>query len=255
MLKILIVQSDLFISSKMVALLKKNKFECQSVPSVNKAVSIIKDGSFFDLIIVDANLPNLPGTELVKFIKQKQKFKTIPIIVTSSSFESNDIVKYVELGACEIISIPFDDKTLIMKIDKALKSGRKTILIVDDDKDILDILKYTLELEGYKVFTEETAEGAIEIVNENVIHAVVSDILLPGMSGIDFMTLIKKEYSRIPVILITGHSGKFTPEKVISFGADGYFQKPFKNVELLRNLKKVLIHYGHIEEQTPQASS
>jgi len=255
LLKILLVQSDQFVSSKMTALLKNNNFECQSIPSVDKAISIIKDGSFFDLIIVDANLPSLPGTELIKFVKQKQKFQTIPIIVTSSSFKSNDIVKYIELGACEIISIPFDDKTLITKIDKALKSGRKTVLIVDDDKDILDILKFTLELEGYKVFTEETAESGMEIINENIIHAVVSDILLPGMTGIDFMTLIKKEYNRIPVILITGHGGKFTPEKAIACGADGYFQKPFKNMELLRNLKKVLIHYGHVVEKTPQAPS
>ena len=193
----------------------------------------------------------MPGAELVKFVKQNKKFRPIPIIITSSSsFESNDIVKYIELGACEIITIPYEDKILISKIHKAFKSGRKSILIVDDDENILDILKYTLELEGYKVFTGETAENGMKIVNENTIHAVVSDIQLPGMTGIDFMNLIKKENTRIPVILITGYSSKYTPEKVIALGADGYFQKPFKNIELLRNLKMILIHYGYVLEKT-----
>ena len=80
----------------MQVLLKDNNFEYKCVPSVDNAISIFKDGTFFDLIIVEANLPHLPGTELVKFAKQNKKYRTIPIIVTSSSFKSNDIVKYIE---------------------------------------------------------------------------------------------------------------------------------------------------------------
>ncbi|MCD6163617.1 MAG: response regulator [candidate division Zixibacteria bacterium] len=255
MLNILVVQSDSVISSEITAFLNRNKFNCQSIISVNKAIMLLKDDSSFDLIIVDVNLPNIPGTELIKYVKQKKNLSTIPIIATSPSGKSDNVVNYMKLGACETISMPYDEKTFIAKIDKALKSGRKSILIVDDDQDILDILKYTLELEGYKIYTAVTAEDAMHLISENNIRAVVSDILLPGMSGFDFMVFIKKEYVHVPVILITGHSGKITPEKILSHGADGYFQKPFKNTELLRNLERVLIRYNHITEETPQAEN
>ena len=124
-------------------------------------------------------------------------------------------------------------------------SGKRIVLIVDDEPEILNLLKNVLEIERFKVLTAESAEKALEVLTENKVHAIVSDILLPGITGIDLLVAIKQQYEHTPVILITGYSGKFTPQHAISAGADGYFKKPFRNLELVQTLRQVIQEYQH----------
>jgi len=98
-------------------------------------------------------------------------------------------------------------------------------------------------LERFRVITAGTAEDGIKILGEKHIDVVVSDIMLPGMRGTDLLALIKKDSPEIPVILITGFSGKITPQQAIAIGADGYFAKPFHNKDLAFTLRSVLQQY------------
>jgi len=77
-------------------------------------------------------------------------------------------------------------------------------------------------------------------LKENRFDAVVTDVMLPGKSGIELLEIIKKDNPEMPVILITGFSGQFTPRDAISLGADGFFAKPFNNIELSYKLRLIL---------------
>jgi CheY-like chemotaxis protein len=85
--------------------------------------------------------------------------------------------------------------------------------------------------------------------------------MLPGMNGLEFMERVKKRYGHIPVVLITGYAGQFTPDHAIEQGADGYFKKPFNNKELIRTLEAILQKYKRfivpdkIPEKTRTAST
>jgi DNA-binding NtrC family response regulator len=160
--------------------------------------------------------------------------------MTSDEIDHDTVMRCFKMGANDIITKPFIEETVIEKIKKVLALKKPTVLVVDDEKDILDILKNIMEIEKFKVFTALSAEEGLEILEENEIDAVVSDINFPGMSGVELMGIVKEKYEKIPVILITGYSHRYTPKFAKEAGADGFFNKPFKNTDLIRKLKQVM---------------
>jgi diguanylate cyclase (GGDEF)-like protein len=114
-----------------------------------------------------------------------------------------------------------------------------TILIVDDDSTVRNPMKEFIDLSGYTSFEASSAEEAIDILNTNSIHVVITDIMLPEMSGFELTELIAKEYDS-DVIIITGYSDIYSYEEAIKMGASDFIIKPVRFEELLLRLKKVL---------------
>ncbi|EFR32335.1 putative alkaline phosphatase synthesis transcriptional regulatory protein PhoP [Peptoniphilus harei ACS-146-V-Sch2b] len=117
-----------------------------------------------------------------------------------------------------------------------------TILVCDDERDILDAIKIYLKAEGYKVFTAEDGARALEIIKENEIHLAIIDIMMPVMDGI---TLIMKmrEKTNIPIIVLSA-KGEVTDKIVgLNVGADDYITKPFNAVELTARVNSLIRRY------------
>ncbi|MCK4856881.1 MAG: response regulator [candidate division Zixibacteria bacterium] len=144
------------------------------------------------------------------------------------------------MGVNNIIAPPICEETLIAKAQKAIANGRRTVLVVDDEPSITKLLTDFLEAEWFTVIAAASAEEALDIMKRERIHVIVSDIILPKMWGTELLAKIKSDYPDVPVILITGFAGEYTPEKAVSAGADGYFAKPFRNTELVYTLRQVL---------------
>ncbi len=113
------------------------------------------------------------------------------------------------------------------------------ILIVDDDRVILDVLAKIVERQGIKALKATDGNEALKILESHEVIGVISDIAMSGMSGLDLLTAIKSRFSNIPVLLITGHAGKYQEEDVTVLGADGFISKPFKNTEIMAKLKSL----------------
>jgi two-component system cell cycle response regulator len=113
------------------------------------------------------------------------------------------------------------------------------ILIVDDDISIRESMQEFIELSGFKSSVAGSAEEALKILKENCIQVVITDILLPGMNGLELTDQIKKQED-IDVIVMTGYSGDYSYEEAISKGASDFVFKPVKFEELLLRLKRVL---------------
>ena len=117
---------------------------------------------------------------------------------------------------------------------------KSKILVVDDEADLLAELAPMLERAGYSVTTAGDGVQALRAVEQIKPELVVLDVMMPRMSGMALLVQLKSNYPAVPVILITGYGGRFTPQEAMGAGADGYFLKPFKNVELIRTLRGVL---------------
>lgn len=119
------------------------------------------------------------------------------------------------------------------------------ILICDDQPDIVNALKIYLTPEGYHLYEAFTGKAAIEIVNNNDIHLVLMDIMMPGMDGITATAKIR-EFSNVPIILLTAKSE--TEDKVLGLnvGADDYITKPFVPVEVLARVRSQLRRYAKL---------
>lgn len=126
------------------------------------------------------------------------------------------------------------------------------VLICDDQPDIVNALKIYLAPEGYQLFEAFTGEQALEIIRTQNIHLVLLDVMMPVMDGITATAKIR-EFSNIPIILLTAKSE--TEDKVLGLnvGADDYVTKPFVPVEVLARVRSQLRRYarlGSSQEET-----
>ena len=119
------------------------------------------------------------------------------------------------------------------------------ILVCDDQKDIVNALKIYLAPEGYGLYEAFSGEEALEIVKSREIHLVLLDIMMPRMDGITATAKIR-EFSNVPIILLTAKSE--TEDKVLGLnvGADDYITKPFVPVEVLARVRSQLRRYDRL---------
>lgn len=113
------------------------------------------------------------------------------------------------------------------------------IFICDDEKDIVSALKIYLAAEGYNTFCAYNGSEAIKLIEENEIHLVLMDIMMPETDGISAMIKIR-EFSNVPVILLTAKSEDTDKILGLNVGADDYITKPFNPVELIARVRSQL---------------
>lgn len=113
------------------------------------------------------------------------------------------------------------------------------ILIVDDDVAIRDSMHEFVDMSGYNSSMAASAEEALEQLEKSDVDVVITDIMLPGMNGLELTDRIKKNYD-IDVIVMTGYSGDYSYEEAISKGASDFVFKPVRFEELLLRLRRVL---------------
>ncbi|KJS48399.1 response regulator transcription factor [Desulfosporosinus sp. BICA1-9] len=116
------------------------------------------------------------------------------------------------------------------------------ILVCDDDKEILDAIKIYLEYEGYKVFKASNGLVALEVIEENEIHLVIMDVMMPQMDGLR-ATMKIREDKNIPVIMLSAKSEDTDKIIGLNMGADDYITKPFNPLELIARVKSQLRRY------------
>lgn len=123
------------------------------------------------------------------------------------------------------------------------------ILIVDDEKDIVNALKIYLANPNYKMFEAYTGQEAVQIMEEREIHLVLMDIMMPKMDGISAMVKIR-EKSNVPVILLTAKSEDTDKILGLNVGADDYITKPFNPVEVAARVSSQLRRYMQLGSGT-----
>ena len=116
------------------------------------------------------------------------------------------------------------------------------VLVCDDEKDIVSALRIYLTSEGYNVMEASNGKEAVDIVANNEIHLVLMDIMMPEMDGIQAMVKIR-EFSNVPVILLTAKGEDTDKVLRLTVGADDYVTKPFNPVELQARVKSQLRRY------------
>jgi DNA-binding response OmpR family regulator len=119
---------------------------------------------------------------------------------------------------------------------------RETILVVEDEPDVVDLLRYNLQREGYEVLVAGDGPGGLELATTRRPDVVVLDIMLPGMNGFEVCQKLRKdpECRNMAVLMLTARGE--APERVkgLELGADDYVTKPFSPRELILRVKAVL---------------
>ena len=123
------------------------------------------------------------------------------------------------------------------------------ILVCDDDREIVDAIEIYLSQDGYKIYKAYDGEQAIQILDKEDIHLLIMDIMMPRLDGIR-ATLKIREYSSIPIIILSAKSEDTDKILGLNIGADDYICKPFNSLELVARVKSNLRRYTSLGSLT-----
>ena len=114
-----------------------------------------------------------------------------------------------------------------------------TVLVVEDEPNLLAALKYTLEREGYDALTADNGETGLRVARERSPDIVILDVMLPALDGFEICRLLRRE-SSVPIIMLTARGGEMDRVVGLEMGADDYVTKPFSMRELLARVRNTL---------------
>lgn len=122
----------------------------------------------------------------------------------------------------------------------------KTILVVDDEENILELIRYNLVKSGYHVLLASQGSEAMQVLEENSVDLMVLDLMLPDTDGIEICKSMRssEKYSHLPIIMLTAKGEEIDRIVGLELGADDYMTKPFSVKELAARVKSVLRRSG-----------
>ena len=124
----------------------------------------------------------------------------------------------------------------------------KKVLIVDDEKDIRNIIRYNLEKQGFKCISATDGEGALEKLNKNP-DLIILDIMMPEKDGYEVCKIIRAQGNTVPIIFLTAMDREFDEIKGLECGGDDYLRKPFSPRILIARINSIFRRLEKIKEK------
>jgi CheY-like chemotaxis protein/nitrogen-specific signal transduction histidine kinase len=264
---LLVVDHDQSQRNMIMELISDSDVECTGVGSAAEAVERLQS-QHFDCIVIDPNLPDMNGIDLIRKIQQESHLEKLPIIVyTSNHLEHNDEIELKNFTKKSIVKNAhspdrlFDETALFLhrvasKLPDAKRrilnqahaedsglAGRK-VLVVDDDVRNIFALTSILEVQNMNVIFAHNGHEAIKLLEDNSdVDIILMDIMMPGIDGYETMRRIREveKYRALPIIALTAKAMKGDREKCIDAGASDYIAKPV-NTEHLKSLLRVWLY-------------
>ena len=260
--QLLVVEDNEVESSQIVKLLKEESVEITVAASGLQALDILKEKAF-DTIILDYNLNDMSGMELIKKIKHERNVLVPIIIYSARDFNKQELSQLNKLSSSIILkdvnsldrlleetmlflhvnyaNFPVEKRRMMenIRMKGDILSGKK-ILVVDDDVRNLFAITTVFERYNINVITAESGREAISIMNDSSdIEMVLMDIMMPEMDGYETMQKIRREHKNnsLPIIAVTAKAMKGDRQKCIEAGASDYITKPLKMDQLLSMMR------------------
>jgi HAMP domain-containing protein/signal transduction histidine kinase/CheY-like chemotaxis protein len=260
--QLLIVENNEIESAQLVKLLKEEQIEITVAHSGENALEILKDKTF-DSIILDYNLADISGLELIKRMKQERNVLVPIIIYSARDFNKQELSQLSKLSSSIILkdvnsldrlleeammflhvnyaNFPVEKKRMMenIRMKGDILAGKK-VLVVDDDVRNLFAITTVFERYNINVITAESGKEAIALMNESTdIEMVLMDIMMPEMDGYETMQKIRREHKNnlLPIIAVTAKAMKGDRQKCLEAGASDYITKPLKMDQLLSMMR------------------
>ncbi len=233
---ILVIEDSDFINKRVVALLSKNSnYNVNSANSFESAQVLLAQEDY-DFIILDLNLPDAFGEELLMDVRSLTNAK---VIVLTAETDVQIRSTLFRLGAIDYIVKDRDFSSSIKFINRAISTVEKNrndaILIVEDSKLMSKQLQKILDNRNYSTLIAHNAKEALNILNENKISTILLDMELPDMHGIELLRRIKEidRICNIPVIVVSASNDPENISNALKYGAFNFIKKPFDVEELV----------------------
>jgi len=228
--------------------LEKANFRVTGAVTGSEGLSLIKKKKF-DAIVLDVSLSDMDGWKICEEIKKPGDLSSIPLIILYLATE-RDKQEFHRLELEYTLDRP-DDFSKLVEILRKLFPEKETLekheialMIVEDDKVILDIVSSLFNLEGYKVYSALNPYRALDILKEVnfKVDLIVSDLMMPKMDGITFFLKLQEnnQTKNIPFIMLTSRDQFEDIKAAYDIGIKDYLSKPFDPMDLLRKVEEIL---------------
>jgi DNA-binding response OmpR family regulator len=203
-----------------------------------------------ELIILDIQMPQNSGFDIIKRLKTEPSYKSIPVIfLTGNLMDRKSMIKGMSLGAVDFITKPVNKDALIQCIESHLNPPLRTvnkpiILAIDDSPSILQTLKHILDID-YSVYTLAQPERIQDILSKIVPDLFILDCQMPVLHGFDLVPIIRKESEHIdtPIVFLTSEGTLNNVAQATSIGASSVLVKPINDKILLEKVASLLENY------------
>jgi len=200
-----------------------------------------------DLITLDILLPDVDGFAVLEELKSNPATREIPVVVVSVLPDRDECLR---LGAVDYVTKPIDEHRLLRAVRKVL-ARRGTVLVVDDDKDTLSLMREILRANGFGVRTTSRGLRALRVAREVQPALILLDLKMRDLDGQAVLKRLKNDpvTRDIPVVVLTGSTiiDDAKRQKVLALGAARFMSKPFSIDELMEEIGMVLWEGGQSE--------
>lgn len=200
--RVLVIEDDYATSKLLNNYLTKWGYDPIIVSTEEQAFSLINNEKLL-AVILDIELPNLNGLELLKKIHEHPNVKNTPVIVCSVEPEQQ---KAFMMGAVEYFIKPINYNYLVEVLTNYKLRKNSNVLCVDDDLPTLNLVKQAIESSGFIAVAENISANVMDVIKDKDIDLAIVDLDMPAPNGFDLIKLIKseKKFASLPIIIYTG---------------------------------------------------
>ncbi len=233
-MNILVVDDDRDLAESLAEMLAIDGHTTELAFTGEDGVDLYKAGAF-DLILMDVKLPGISGVEAFDRIRRTDQDVRV-ILMTAFRMESL-LSEAADKGAVTVLHKPFQIEAVTAALQRARPEG--ILLLVDDDLDFSSELGRYLVDQGYRVATAATGEEALEHAENSHVNALILDLRLPVMSGLEVYLELKRRGHALPTIIITGYGEDCTEDLAIlrSMDVTGILFKPFSMGDFMKVMR------------------
>ncbi len=277
-MKVLVIEDNLTSQVVVRRMLESFEFKVEAFDTAESVLDLYEkaeDLRLFDLIITDIWLPGIDGISAAGIIKNHMGEDTPPVIVLSASYREREINRIRDIGIESFLMKPvkpsalFDtimelfgyEPTLSEKVTKGLADPEEFsdihVLLVEDNVVNQMVAIEMLAMANITVTKAGNGIEAIELIKENKFDAVLMDVQMPEMDGLEATRIIRRKYTsdELPIIAMTAHAMKGDREQCLEVGMNDYVAKPIDSIVLFSSLRKNISRLEHISiDEPPQTT-
>ncbi len=243
-------------------ILEKNEFQVVTAESARKALKLLQNGHNFDLIITDAQMPEIDGFELSAKIRALKKYQRTPIILLTSSGVRGDSERCKQIGINAYLPKPvkLTDFLKAIQVTLGLPQAeeqqhalvtqytvrevlpRLHILVAEDNPINQKLALRLLEKAGYHADIAKNGKEVLDKIKTNHYDLILMDVQMPVMDGLQTTEKIRQlenGQNHIPIIALTAHAMQRDIDRCLNAGMDGYVSKPIRKDELFKEIERV----------------
>jgi len=239
--RVLIIDDDTLVHDMLRRMFVKEGFEVYTATNGEEGLDRARDIRP-NVIILDVLMPGMDGWSVLASLKGDNELSGIPVVMLSMV---DDRTRGYALGVTEYLTKPADKQQLLDILRRSVREGPVApVLVVDDDQNQRELLRRTLENEGWDVVAAHDGRSAIEAVKARRPACIILDILMPGMDGIEFVSELRTQpaFRDIPIAVLTAHDLSEEDHRRLNGEVQKILQKGISREELLEMVREIVTH-------------